>query len=47
MQVLVHDDVPVIPLYYEDRLIGVGARVSGYRINMLWIPVDAETWDVI
>ena len=23
MQVLVHDDVPVIPLYYEDRLIGV------------------------
>ncbi len=47
MQVLIHDDVPVIPLYYEDRLIGVNARVSGYRINMLWIPVDAETWDVI
>jgi peptide/nickel transport system substrate-binding protein len=46
MQVLVHDDVPVIPLYYEDRLIGVSNRVSGYRLNMLWIPVDAETWDV-
>jgi peptide/nickel transport system substrate-binding protein len=46
MQVLVHDDVPVIPLYYEDRLIGVGDRVSGYRLNMLWIPVGAETWDV-
>jgi len=45
MQVLVHDDVPVIPLYYEDRLIGVSNRVTGYRINMLWIPVDAETWD--
>ena len=46
MQVLVHDDVPVIPLYYEDRLIGVGDRVVGYRINMLWIPVNAENWDV-
>ncbi len=45
MQVLVHDDVPIIPLYYEDRLIGVGNRVSGYRINMLWLPVNAEDWD--
>jgi peptide/nickel transport system substrate-binding protein len=47
IQVLVHDDAPVIPLYYEDRLIGIGDRVSGYRLNMLWIPVDAETWDVM
>ncbi|HVR46548.1 MAG TPA: peptide ABC transporter substrate-binding protein [Candidatus Binatia bacterium] len=47
MQVLVHDDVPVIPLYCEDRLIGLRDRVSGYRLNMLWIPVDAESWDVI
>lgn len=45
MQVLVHDDVPVIPLYYEDRLIGVNRRVSGYALNMLWIPVNAENWD--
>jgi peptide/nickel transport system substrate-binding protein len=42
---LIHDDVPVIPLFYEDRLLGVSDRVTGYRINMLWIPVDAESWD--
>jgi peptide/nickel transport system substrate-binding protein len=45
MQVLVHDDVPVIPLYYEDRLIGTSNRVSGYWLNMLWIPVNVEQWD--
>lgn len=45
MQVLVHDDVPVIPLYYEERLLGVSRRVTGYALNMLWIPVDPETWD--
>lgn len=42
---LIHSDVPVIPLYYEDRLLGVSNRVSGYRLNMLWLPVDSETWD--
>lgn len=42
---LVHRDVPIIPLYYEDRLLGVSNRVSGYRLNMLWIPVKPETWD--
>lgn len=45
MQVLVHDEVPVIPLYYEDRLIGTSNRVSGYWLNMLWIPVNVENWD--
>ncbi len=45
LQVLVHDDVPVIPLYYEDRLIGTSNRVSGYWLNMLWIPVNVENWD--
>jgi len=45
IQTLVHDDVPVIPLYYESRLMGVSNRVSGYRINMLWLPVNAEEWD--
>ncbi|MBV8344445.1 MAG: peptide ABC transporter substrate-binding protein [Candidatus Eremiobacteraeota bacterium] len=43
---LVHGDVPIIPLYYEYRLIGLSDRVTGYRLNMLWMPVDAETWDV-
>ena len=42
---LVHRDVPVIPLYYEDRLMGVSNRITGYRLNMLWIPVKPETWD--
>jgi peptide/nickel transport system substrate-binding protein len=42
---LVHRDVPIIPLYYEDRLMGVRDRVTGYRLNMLWIPVQPETWD--
>jgi peptide/nickel transport system substrate-binding protein len=45
IQLLVHRDVPMIPLYYEDRLIGATNRVTGYRLNMLWLPVDAETWD--
>jgi peptide/nickel transport system substrate-binding protein len=45
IQMLVHDDVPVIPLYYEDRLIGLSRRVTGYNLNMLWLPVDPETWD--
>ncbi len=45
IQGLIHADVPVIPLYYEDRLLGVSKRVTGYRLNMLWIPVDAEAWD--
>jgi peptide/nickel transport system substrate-binding protein len=43
---LIHRDVPVIPLYYEDRLIGLSKRVTGYRLNMLWIPIDPEDWDV-
>ena len=42
---LVRDDVPVIPIYYEFVLEGVNARVTGYRRNMLRIPVDAEDWD--
>ncbi|MGC1379505.1 MAG: ABC transporter substrate-binding protein [Candidatus Baltobacteraceae bacterium] len=45
IQSLVHHDVPIIPLYYEDRLLGVSKRVTGYRLNMLWIPVNPETWD--
>ena len=45
MQLLVRADVPMIPLYYEYRLLGIGKRVTGYRINMLFMPVDAERWD--
>ena len=45
IQVLVHEDVPVIPLYYEDRLMGLSRRVTGYNLNMLWLPVNPETWD--
>ncbi|MGZ3498338.1 MAG: ABC transporter substrate-binding protein [Vulcanimicrobiaceae bacterium] len=35
MQRLVHDDVPIIPLYYEVLLEGINKRVSGYQKNML------------
>lgn len=45
MQRLVHDDVPVIPVYYERVFRGISRRVTGYAINMLWIPVHAENWD--
>ncbi|MBV8333562.1 MAG: peptide ABC transporter substrate-binding protein [Candidatus Eremiobacteraeota bacterium] len=45
MQRLVHDDVPVIPLYYERLFRGVSTRVTGYALNMLWLPVNAENWD--
>ena len=45
MQVLVHRDVPVIPLYYEVLLEGVNKRVTGYAKNMLRFPVGAENWD--
>jgi peptide/nickel transport system substrate-binding protein len=45
IQLLIHHDVPVIPLYYEDRLLGVSNRVTGYDLNMLWIPVNVENWD--
>lgn len=45
MERLVHDDVPVIPLYYEKIFRGVSTRVSGYALNMGWLPVDAENWD--
>ncbi len=45
IQQLVHADVPVIPLYYEQRLIGLNRRVTGYALNMLWIPVDPQNWD--
>lgn len=47
IQVLIHNDVPVIPLYYEQRLTGVSRRVTGYRENMLWIPVGPEDWDAM
>jgi peptide/nickel transport system substrate-binding protein len=45
IQLLVHRDVPVVPLYYEQRLLGVSRRVTGYALNMLWIPVSPEAWD--
>ncbi len=47
IQQLVRDDVPVIPLYYERRLVGVSRRVTGYGLNMLWIPTHPETWDAL
>ena len=46
MQQLIHDDVPVIPLYYETYFDGVSTRVHGFARNMLRFPVDAQDWSV-
>ncbi|HKU67590.1 MAG TPA: peptide ABC transporter substrate-binding protein [Candidatus Baltobacteraceae bacterium] len=46
MQQLIHDDVPVIPLYYETYEDGVSTRVHGFERNMLRYPVAPETWSV-
>jgi peptide/nickel transport system substrate-binding protein len=45
MQRMIHDDVPVIPLYYETYFDGVSTRVQGFARNMLRFPVAPETWD--
>jgi peptide/nickel transport system substrate-binding protein len=47
IQQLIHEDVPVIPLYYETYFEGVNNRVIDYEKNMLRIPVHAEQWDVL
>lgn len=46
MQRMIHDDVPVIPLYYETYFDGVNARVHGFTRNMLRYPVDPQDWSV-
>ena len=46
MQQLIHDGVPVIPLYYETYFDGVNKRVHGFERNMLRYPVAPETWSV-
>ncbi len=45
IQQLIHDDAPVIPLYYEVYFDGVNRRVTGLQRNMLQIPVHPEDWD--
>jgi peptide/nickel transport system substrate-binding protein len=42
---LIHDDIPIIPLYDEIYIEGVATRVTGYRKNMLRFPVRPEDWD--
>ncbi len=44
MQRLIHDEVPVIPLYYETYFDGVSAHVRGFARDMLRYPVSPETW---
>jgi peptide/nickel transport system substrate-binding protein len=46
MQRLIHDDVPVIPMYYETYFDGVSTRVHGFARNMLQYPVSPETWSI-
>jgi ABC-type transport system substrate-binding protein len=44
MQRMIHEDVPVIPLYYETYFDGVSTRVHGFARNMLRFPVAPEQW---
>lgn len=46
MQRMIHEDAPVVPLYYETYFDGVNVRVQGFRRNMLRFPVAPETWSV-
>jgi peptide/nickel transport system substrate-binding protein len=46
MQQLIHDDAPVVPLYYETYFDGVSTRVRGFVRNMLRYPVAPENWSV-
>lgn len=46
MQRLVHDAIPVIPLYYLSYYEGVDSHVRGFARNMLQYPVAPERWDV-
>lgn len=46
MQRMVHDQLPVIPLYYETYFDGVSTRVHGFARNMLRYPVDPQAWSV-
>jgi peptide/nickel transport system substrate-binding protein len=46
MQRMIHDDVPIVPLYYETYTDGVSTRVHGFARNMLRFPVAPEAWAV-
>lgn len=46
MQRMIHDDAPVIPLYYETYAEGVNTSVHGFARNMLRYPVDPEDWSI-
>ena len=45
MQRLIHDQLPIIPLYYEIYFDGVSNTVKGFARNMLRYPASPETWD--
>jgi peptide/nickel transport system substrate-binding protein len=45
MQRLIHDAVPVVPIYYTAWFDGLDAHVHGFARNMLQYPVAAEQWD--
>lgn len=46
IQRIVFEQLPVVPLYYENYLEAVGTRVHGFARNMLRYPVNPESWDV-
>jgi ABC-type transport system substrate-binding protein len=45
MQQMIHDDLPVVPLYYLTWFDAVDSHVHGFARNMLQYPVAPENWD--
>ena len=45
MQRLIHQAIPVVPLYYSAWFDGLDAHVHGFARNMLRYPVAPERWD--
>lgn len=45
MQRIVRHDVPLVPLAFMRYVEAVSDRVSGFRRNMLFYPVDPASWD--
>lgn len=46
IQRMIHDDLPVVPLYYETYFEGLSTHVHGFARNMLRFPVAPEEWSV-
>ncbi|HEV2261198.1 MAG TPA: peptide ABC transporter substrate-binding protein [Candidatus Rubrimentiphilum sp.] len=46
MQALIHQALPVVPIYYETYFDGINNRLTGFKRNMLRYPVSPESWQL-